>query len=127
MSFREGDELQQHRIIGIRHALKSFKKDSLIDDETMYPEDAVEDVKDELLRTAKKWYRIGARRGAIEMIEAILDRRFELRELKKGSLEIVAKTKYISWERRLTVRTGDSKKRLPKKKYRLTIKDLEFE
>lgn len=127
MLFEKEKNEQKHRVIGIRHALKSLKEDGLIDDETMYPDRAVKEVKDEILKTAQKWYRIGARRGGNEVLEAFFTGKFSLMKIKAGVLEITANTKHIMWERSLKVRVGNNIKKIPKKKYRLGIKELGFE
>ncbi|MBZ5554565.1 MAG: hypothetical protein LAO21_17750 [Acidobacteriia bacterium] len=57
-------ELRKHRVIGIRSALKAFKKEGLLEHDTLYPDDAVEKTQEQLTRTALRWYKIGARRGA---------------------------------------------------------------
>ena len=63
---------RKHRVIGIRHTLKKMKDSGLIDDEIYYPDEAVEELQDELVLKVKKWYKIGARRGILEFIKAIL-------------------------------------------------------
>ena len=57
---------KKHLVIGIRHTLKAFKDDGLLDDDTMYPDNAVDEIKDDMLRIACKWYKIGAKRGTLE-------------------------------------------------------------
>ena len=42
--------LDKHRVIGIRHALKKLKEAGLVEDETLYASDAVDDVQDEIDR-----------------------------------------------------------------------------
>jgi hypothetical protein len=121
------DERKKHRVIGIRHTLKSFKQDGLVDDDTMYPDEAVEEVKDEMLKVAQKWYRIGAKRGALETLEAFLDGKFEVQKAQGGGVEIIANADHITWERSLTVHIGNDRKRISKKKYRISIKELGFE
>ena len=73
-----------HRVIGIRHALKACKKDGLVDDGHNFPEEAVEDVKDGMLKTAVRFCRIGVRRGAIEAIDAILRGGFDVEVRDEG-------------------------------------------
>jgi hypothetical protein len=121
-------KLQTHRVIGIRHALKAFKDDGLLDDDTFYPDDAVDEIKDDMLRIARKWYRIGARRGALELLEAFLNGDFEIRTKKNGGIEIVANKDAVSWHRGLNVTVGNEKRHLERRKYSLKIKnDLGFE
>lgn len=121
------DKLQEHRVIGIRHTLKAFKDDGLLDDDTFYPEEAADKIKDEILITARKWYRIGARRGARKTLDAFLNGDFEVNKNKKGELEIIANIDELSWKRGLNVTVGKQKKRIKKRKYKLTIKDLDFD
>lgn len=121
-------KLEEHRVIGIRHALKAFKDDGLLDDDTFYPDDAVNEIKDDMLRLARKWYRIGARRGALETIEAFLNGDLEIKRKKRGGIEIIANKAELSWSRGLNVTVGAEKKRIKKRKYKLEIKkDLGFE
>lgn len=46
-------KLEKLRVIGIRHALKAFKDDGLLND-TFYPDTAVNEIKDDMLRLARK-------------------------------------------------------------------------
>lgn len=115
-----------HRVIGIRHTLKRFKEDGLVDDGHNYPEEAVEDVKDEILRTAIRFYRIGARRGAIEAFEAILRGDFNVEE-RDGRREITANVDNIAWTRGLTVKVGNRRRRVKRRRYKLPIEDMDFE
>jgi len=121
------DKLKEHRVIGIRHSLKKFKDAGLVEDESYYPSEAVENVQDEILAVAQAWYEIGAKRGAIEIINAILDGEFEVNSNANGELEIIAHAKSVSWSKRLRVTVGNEKKIIQKQKYRLTLKDLEFD
>lgn len=47
------DILKKHRVIGIRHALRQLKDAGLVDDENLYADEAVADVRWELLSTAR--------------------------------------------------------------------------
>lgn len=121
-------KLQENRVIGIRHALRAFKNDGLLDDDTFYPDDAVDEIKDDMLWIARKWYRIGARRGAVELLDAFLNGDFEVKTKKNGKIEIVANKDAISWKRGLNVSVGNEKRHLKRRKYSLKIKkDLGFE
>jgi hypothetical protein len=115
-----------HRVIGIRHALKAFKGAGLIEKDSMFPTQAVSDVRAAALGIAENWYWIGAKRGASEIIEAFLDGKFEVRIDKKGKREVIAHTKKVLWEKRLTVTVGNRKHRLPKREYALTLDNLGF-
>jgi hypothetical protein len=115
-----------HRIIGIRHALKALKTAGLVEKDSMFPMQAVGDVTAAALGIAENWYWIGAKRGALEIIETFLDGKFEIRIDKKGNGEVIARTKKVLWEKRLTVTVGNGKHVVPKRKYALTLDDLGF-
>jgi hypothetical protein len=118
---------KQHRVIGIRHALKAFKGDGLIDDDTFYPYEAVDEIKDEILIKSRKWYKIGAKRGALELLDSIINGDFEVKKGKDGKIEVIAHVDEVAWNRSLNVKVGDNKKKIKKKQYRLKIEDLGFE
>jgi hypothetical protein len=115
-----------HRVIGIRHALKAFKRAGLVEKDSMYPAQAVGDVTTEALGIAKNWYEIGAKRGAVEIIEAFLDGKFEIRIGDKQKREVIARTKTVKWKRQLNVTVGNRKHTVPKQQYVLTLEDLEW-
>ena len=117
-----GKKLKEHRVIGIRHTLKAFKDDGLLDDDTFYPDDAVNEIKDDMLRLAQKWYRIGARRGALETLGGFLSGEMEIRKKKKGGIEIIANKNYLSWRRGLNVTIGAEEKHIKRHKYKLGMK-----
>lgn len=120
--------LQQHRVIGIRHTLKAFKDDGLIDDDTMYPDDAVDEIKDEILLIARKWYKIGAKRGSLETLDAFLEGKFEIGKTKRGKVEIIANIDELSWKRGLNVTVGGEKKHIDSCTHKIRIKkDLQFD
>jgi hypothetical protein len=121
------DKLKEHRVIGIRHALKRLKKAGLIEEEILFPDDAVDNLQNEILSVAKKWYKIGAKRGALETLEAFLDRKFAVRTSKAGKTEIIAHTNSLKWKRRLSVTVGNDKREIPKDCYKLTLQDLVFD
>ena len=121
------DSFGKHRVIGIRHTLRQLKNAGLIEEETLHATDAVSDLQDEILSVAKNWYEAGSRRGAIEIIEEILNGNLEVRVNADGSKEVVANTEKVSWERCLTVTVGNIKKTVKTKKYKLNYKkDLGF-
>jgi len=115
-----------HRVIGIRHALKHLKTAGLVEQDTLYPHHAVQDVQGELLTAAERWYRIGAKRGALEIIKAFLDGHFEVQIKKNGKREIVANKGPVTWSKKLNVTVGNAKRQVPKHTYKLTLQDLEF-
>jgi hypothetical protein len=121
-------KLEEHRVIGIRHALRAFKEDGLLDDDTYYPDDAVNEIKDDMLRLARQWYKIGARRGALATLEALEKGDIEITKTKNGEIEIVANKSELSWSRSLNVTVGTEKKQVSIRKYKLRMKnDLGFE
>jgi hypothetical protein len=121
------DRSSKHRVIGIRSALKQFKKAGFIDADTMYAKDAVGELQDETLSVARKWYKVGAKRGGREILEAFLDGTFTLRTTKDDKIEIVAHADSVTWERSLSVTVGNKKQKIPKDRYKLTLKHLEFD
>jgi hypothetical protein len=118
--------LQAHRVIGIRHVLRAFKGVGLVENDSMYAAQAIGDVTAEALAIAKNWYRIGAKRGALEIIETFLDGKFEIHIDKKGRREVIAHTKKVLWEKRLKITVGNRQRIVPKEKYSLTPDDLGF-
>lgn len=121
------DILQTHRVIGIRHALRQLKDAGFVDEDTQYPEDAVVDVQGEVLSAARAWYKTGAKRGALEVLEAFLDGTFEVVIRPDGSKRILANKDSISWSRTLRVQVGNDTQRIKGREYKLTIKALGFE
>lgn len=121
------DILKKHRVIGIRHTLRHLKDAGFVDDDTQYPEDAVVDVQDEVLSTARTWYKVGAKRGALEILEAFLDGAFEVITKPDGSRQIIANEESIHWNRALRVQVGNETQRIKEREYKLTIKALGFE
>ena len=111
-----------HRVIGIRHTLRKFKDEGLVDSNTNYPIDAVDDVKDEATLTAKKAYWIGAKRGALETIEAILNGELSVKKTENGDFEITSNINAIKWKKSVHVTFGNNNISVPKAKYRLEIK-----
>lgn len=121
------DTLKKHRVIGIRHTLRTLKDAGLIEEETLYPNDAVSDLHDEILSVARTWYKVGAKRGATEIIEEILNGNLEVKVKLDGSREIIANKEKVSWVRELNVSVGSSKKKVKSKKYKLSYtEDLGF-
>jgi hypothetical protein len=116
-----------HRVIGIRHTLRKLKDVGLVDEDSLYAGQAVRDVQGEMMAVARRWYQVGARRGALEILKAILDGDFDVQTSKGGKREIVASAQAVTWIRSLKVSAGNKKKRVPKRTYKLTLKDLHFE
>lgn len=120
--------LKKHRIIGIRHTLRHLKDAGLVEEESNFPKDAVSNIQGEVLSTANSWYKIGAKRGGLEVLDAFLNGHFKVVENPDGTKEIIANIDDgISWSRALKVRVGAEVQRVEKRKYQLTIKALGFE
>ena len=122
------EELQKkHRVIGIRHTLKAFKKEGLVEEDAVYPDEGVEDVQEQIAAAAVRWYKIGARRGAKVLVKAILDRKVRI---QTGGRRPVLETSLdaIQWpKKRIRVRVGHQtiRRKLDGFELRL-IEDLEF-
>lgn len=121
------DSGARHRVIGIRHTLKQLKKVGLVEEERIYPQQAVKDVQGEILSVAERWYEVAAKRGALEILEAFLDGQFEVRTNKNGKREIIANTDSVTWAKRLNVTVGNTKQQVAERTYELTLRDLEFD
>lgn len=119
--------LKTHRVIGIRHALRQLKDAGLVDEDTQYPEDAIVDVQGEVLSVARAWYKTGAKRGALEVLEAFLNGTFEVVVSPDGSKKILANEDNINWNRALRVKVGNDTQRIKGQEYKITIKTLGFE
>lgn len=103
------DDTQKHSVIGIRHVLKVFKKEGLVESDSFYSHEAVEDVQDQIGDTALRWYKKGARRGALALIKSILRGDVAVRQQGGGAvLETIFDT--IPWpKKRIKVRAGRKK------------------
>ncbi len=121
------DKLGKHRVIGVRHALKAFKDEGLIDDDTFYPKEAVDEISDKILLVARRWYIVGAKRGALEVLEAIINGDITVRETGSNNHQLTAHVENINWTKALNVSVGAEKKKIGKKSYNLSVKDLGFE
>ena len=121
------DLLKKHRIIGIKHTLRQLKEAGLVEEDSNYPEEAVADVQSEVLSTARRWYKVGAKRGALEIIEALLNGDLVVIANADGTLkEIQANTMSICWSRVLKVKVGSETQEPKKQDYQLTVKELGF-
>jgi hypothetical protein len=116
------DKDKEQRVIGIRHTLKEFKNEGLVDSDTCYPVDAVDNVKDKATLTAKRAYWLGARRGAIVVIDAFLNEDMVIEKDNSGNLEVTANIDKLNWEKAVNVTFGSNKIRVEKNKYRLDVK-----
>jgi hypothetical protein len=118
---------KKHRVIGIRHVLRKFKKAGLVEKESQYADEAVADLQDEITKKAVEWYKVGAKRGAKQILGAFFSGDLKVRRKADGTAEIVAKVDALTWEKRLTVSTGTSKSQVPTKTYKLDLGDLDFD
>jgi hypothetical protein len=121
------DHGKKHRVIGIRHVLRKLKDAGLAEEDSLYAIDAVQDVQDQVQSRAVAWYKIGARRGALEVLDALLAGRLAVNRKPDGSTEIVAEVKKIEWRRKLKVKVGTDTRTVKERTYRLTLEDLGFE
>src|SRR5258705_7971312 len=101
------------RVIGIRHTLRKLKQAGLVEQDSLFPEQAVRDVQDEVRAAAQRWYRIGAKRGALEVLEALLGGHLAVHTDKQGKREIITSKSSLKWTKALNVRVGKSKQRVP--------------
>ena len=79
------------------------------------------------MAVAERWYQVGARRGALEILKAILGGDFEVQTSKSGKRAIAASVQAVTWIKCLKVSVGNEKKRVAKRTYKLTLEDLEFD
>src|SRR5713226_6315434 len=115
------EKQKQQRVIGIRHVLRHLKKAGLIETDSFYAHEAVADVQDEVLSRAVTWYKIGARRGALEILDGFLDGRFTVSKRPGGRREIVANVEKVQWHKKLKVRVGSKLRTVEKATYRLPV------
>jgi hypothetical protein len=76
-----------HRVIGIRHTLRTLKNAGLVDEDSLYAGQALGDVQGEMMAVAERWYQVGARRGAREILKVILENDFDVQTGKSGKRE----------------------------------------
>ena len=115
-----------YRVIGIKHTLRRLKKAGLVDEDSNYPDEAVYDIQNGAKITATKWYKVGAKRGGIEVLNAILRGELEVVKNKEGGVEIISHTNSIQWTKSLKIRLGHETIKTDSKQYKLTVKELEF-
>ncbi len=101
----------------------------MVEEDTLKPQVAVDDLQSEMLTVAERWYRVGARRGALEVLEAFLEGQFTVQYDASGRIEkLVANSqKPITWSKWLNVTVGNQKLPVEKQEYELTLDDLGFE
>ncbi len=90
------------RVIGIRYVLKQLKDRAQVDHDTLYPDDAADDIDRRLVKKALIWYKIGAVRGALVTLEEVRKGKISL----KGNV-LTTKLSRLPWpKKRLNVRIG---------------------
>ncbi len=94
---------------------------------TLYPDEAVDEIKDEILAVARRWYRVGAKRGALEVLEAIMNGDITIEGTDSDTCQLTAHIENISWTKSLNVSVGAEKRKIAKKSYNLSVKELGFE
>jgi hypothetical protein len=108
-----------NRVIGIRHVLKQLKDRAQVDRDTLYPDDAADDIDRRLIQKAMIWYKIGAVRGALVALE----------EVRKGTISLqgnvlATKLSKLPWQKKsLNVKIGKRKIRVDLDKFRLGLVD----
>ncbi|WP_318457209.1 hypothetical protein [Photobacterium leiognathi] len=119
------DKLKQHRVIGIRHALKEFKDKGLISSKINFPEDASEEVIELIIDTAIEFYNLGAKISAEKVIDHFIDEKFETNK-RNGNRRVIANVNAVSWQHTFPVDAGIKREKVINR-VRIPIKDLGFE
>ncbi|MCL1088177.1 hypothetical protein L2744_00825 [Shewanella profunda] len=118
-------DLDKHRVIGIRHALRAFKDDGLIDEKINFPKDASDEVKRLIIETALKFYELGAEVGVYKTLNYIGDEKFQTYK-RNGQRYITANVKSIQWQHTFPVQAGLAEEKQVKN-IKITIDKLGFE
>ena len=118
-----------NRVIGIRHVLRKLKDEGLVDEDSLYADEAVEDIRQEAVAIARRWYGIGARRGVNELLDAIErgDVVVEYDGENAGTALFSIPKAGLVWWRSLSVTVGAEKIRVKRKKYRVSRRDMGME
>jgi len=121
---RSSTSPEGYRVIGIRYALKKLKNRGHVEQDTLYPDDAADDIDHRITKAAMRWYKIGVVRGAMVALE----------EVRKGTIQANAnqlrtQLSTMRWpKKRLNVRIGKRKVAVNLKGFKLrVIDDLGFE
>ncbi len=116
----------ESRIIGIRHALKRLKGHDLVEEDTYYPDDAVDDIQSLIAEVGRRWYLIGARRGAKIILAEALAGRLAI-EASAAGVDIEATRGRIPWpQSEIRVRCGREKRAVSMKSSFLELVELGF-
>ena len=118
-----------NRVIGIRYALRKLKDEGLVDEDSFYPDQAVEDIQGEAVAIATKWYQIGARRCVNELPDAIErgDVLVEYDSRDGGGARFFIPKPGLAWRRRLRVKVGTETIRVKRREYRVSPRDMGVE
>ena len=84
------------------------------------------DLQEQISQRATAWYKIGARRGAQQIIDAFIDGSLTVERQKDGTKAVVAHVNAIKWKKRLSISTGNTKTEVRTKTYKLSTKELGF-
>lgn len=117
--------LEQHRVIGIRHALKELKNKGLIEPEINFPKDASEELVELIVETALKFYELGAEIGVNKTIDYFIDEKFETYK-RNGKRTVTSNVNSVKWQHTFSVPAGITDNKVVKN-IRLPIKKLGFE
>lgn len=118
------EERNKHRVIGIRYVLKIQKEAGLVEEESLYAKEAVDDIYKRLLQKAQSWYKTGLKRGMLTAIEAFQNGDLEVQGEKK--MDCIANVESLSVNRTLNVRLGGDTKNI-EVQHSIDVKDLGFE
>src|SRR5689334_3254953 len=106
---------RKHRTIGIRHVLKKMKNAGLVEHDSMYADEAVSDIQNCTEQCIVTWYQVGAKRGALEILDAFLDGTLKVtRNKKTGKKEIISSVDDFTWVKRLKITVGKKKRTVAK-------------
>lgn len=114
------------KIVGtLQLAGRPRRSESAVQD-TYNPQHATEEVDEVIVAKAVEWYRLGAMRGAMEALQAMLDGTVTVRRARSGKLQLVAGKPAIVWKQSLTVNTPSERIRTEPYTHKLTFEALGF-
>jgi hypothetical protein len=111
-----------YRVIGIRHVLKKLKDRGQVERDTFYADEAADDIDRKLTKTALRWYKVGAVRGALVTLEEIRNGTIVL---KSGSAkQLTTKLSKLPWpKKKLNVKIGKRIVPVSLKQFKIKIVD----
>ncbi len=71
--------------------------------------DAINEINNESLLQAKKWYEIGSKDGFVKCCQSVHDGEFDVIE-RYNFIEIISKKNHLKWQKDLLVKLGNIKK-----------------